>query len=183
MGVGRPGLFRRPEGVFCLQRWGGRTERAEPGPRWRRPAFLPGSSGQPPAAHRAEHSGRSCPGPFCRPLSTVHRPPSTAAGDPPPRSGFRTASPRTQRHEARPRDRGPQHTLAGRVPPFPRPRAQRVPWHRTPTYSKYSVAGVVRKVWSGPELELLVRASEQLGLFHVLLQWTHGSSTVKDEKK
>lgn len=56
-------------------------------------------------------------------------------------------------------------------------------WHRTPTYSKYSVAGVVLKVSLGPELGLLERASEQLGLFHVLLQWTHGSSAVKDEKR
>lgn len=56
-------------------------------------------------------------------------------------------------------------------------------WHRTPTYSKYSVAGVVLKVSLGLELELPEWASEQLGLFHVLLQWTHGSSTVKDEKK
>lgn len=34
-----------------------------------------------------------------------------------------------------------------------------------------------------PSLELLAWASEQLGLFQVLLQWIHGRSMVKEEKK
>lgn len=53
------------------------------------------------------------------------------------------------------------------------------------TYSKYSAAGVVPKVSlrPRPSLELLAWASEQLGLFQVLLQWIHGRSMVKEEKK
>lgn len=31
--------------------------------------------------------------------------------------------------------------------------------------------------------ELLSAQAEQLGLFQVLLQWTHGSSPVKEEKR
>lgn len=59
------------------------------------------------------------------------------------------------------------------------------PGKQTPTYSKYSAAGVVLKLSLRPKLLLALpeRVSEQLGLFQVLLQWVQGSSMVKEEKK
>lgn len=56
---------------------------------------------------------------------------------------------------------------------------------RPPTYSKYSAAGVVPNVSlrRAPSLALPAWASEQLGLFHELLQCTQGSSTEKEAKR
>lgn len=56
---------------------------------------------------------------------------------------------------------------------------------QTPTYSKYSAAGVVRKLWLRPgrPLALPAGSSTQRALFQVLLQWVQGRATAKDEKR
>lgn len=76
---------------------------------------------------------------------------------------------------------GPLRDPPGCFPsPSPWAEAARRASARSPTHSKYSAAGVVLVSLA---LELAARASEQWGLFQVLLQWVQGSSAVREEKR